>query len=229
MEVRDLIKQGSSRIIIPTGGIEQNGPFVALNKHDLIARRVTHRIAELVGNTLVAPVVSFVPEGGHVPPTGHMLYPGTISLTEETFVSLLHDIGSSMITHGFKDVIILGDSGDSQRGMQEAAERLTKERGSEARIRFVPEFYDYESVRVMLRKKGFPLTPEQFHEELPFTLQLLAIDPRAARFDERKEAGLSTLNGTSIADLEAMAAVGREIIELRAIATANAILSADRK
>jgi creatinine amidohydrolase/Fe(II)-dependent formamide hydrolase-like protein len=223
MEVRDLIKQGATRVIVPTGGIEQNGPFVALNKHDLITRVVVRRTAEILGNTLVSPVVSFVPEGPIVPPSGHMLFPGTISLSEATFVALLHDIGSSLITHGFKEIIFLGDSGDSQSGMKRAAEELAKERGNVASVRFVPEFYDYDAVRSMLRSRGFPLTEESFHEELPFTLQVLAIDPHAVRYDERKKAGLVMLNGTSLADRERMTALGREIIEFRARETAKVI------
>lgn len=223
VEVRDLIKAGTTRIIIPTGGIEQNGPYVALNKHNIIAKTVTLRVATLLGDTLVAPVVPFVPEGDITPPNGHMTSPGTISLNESAFVDLLHDIGSSFITHGFKDVIFVGDSGGSQQGQQEAAERLTRERGAEARIRHIGVFYDYDSVRSFLRGRGYPLTPEPFHEELPFTLQLLAIDPSVVRYAQRKEAGALVLNGTSLADLDKMARLGREVIEMRAQATVRAI------
>lgn len=41
----------------------------------------TDAIARKLGNALVAPIVAFVPEGQHEPPTGHMQFAGTISLT----------------------------------------------------------------------------------------------------------------------------------------------------
>ena len=36
MEVRDAIADGTTTIIIPTGGIEENGPYLATGKHNLI-------------------------------------------------------------------------------------------------------------------------------------------------------------------------------------------------
>ena len=36
MEVRDRIKAGASTAIVSTGGIEENGPFLATGKHNVI-------------------------------------------------------------------------------------------------------------------------------------------------------------------------------------------------
>ena len=33
-EVRDLIRAGTTTIIVPTGGTEQNGPHMAIGKHN---------------------------------------------------------------------------------------------------------------------------------------------------------------------------------------------------
>jgi creatinine amidohydrolase len=81
MEVRDLIKAGKTTIIIGTGGVEQNGPYVAGGKHNYVLQTVLPYIARAIPNSLIAPVVKFVPEGRIEPtPSGHMSYPGTISL-----------------------------------------------------------------------------------------------------------------------------------------------------
>ena len=84
---------------------------------------VTEAIARKLGGTLVAPIVPFVPEGGIDPPTDHMRYPGTISVTEETFESLLTDICGSLRAHGFRRIVVLGDSGGNQTGMKNVAPR----------------------------------------------------------------------------------------------------------
>ena len=69
MEVRDRIASGTSVAIIPTGGIEENGPYLATGKHNVILRAVCPAIARELGNALCAPVVAFVPEGNFDPPT----------------------------------------------------------------------------------------------------------------------------------------------------------------
>src|SRR5712692_6233856 len=63
VEVRSAIERGYTVAIVPTGGIEQNGPHMVLGKHDYIVRTAAGRIARELGWTLVTPVVSFVPEG----------------------------------------------------------------------------------------------------------------------------------------------------------------------
>ena len=45
LEVRDAMRSGKTTIIIATGGIEQNGPYLALGKHNYILRATTEAIA----------------------------------------------------------------------------------------------------------------------------------------------------------------------------------------
>src|SRR4051812_44958145 len=59
VEVMSALERGSKTVIVPSGGIEQNGPHMVLGKHDYIVRWTAERIATELGNTLVAPVVSY--------------------------------------------------------------------------------------------------------------------------------------------------------------------------
>src|SRR5258707_8309661 len=118
MEVRDALKAGKTTVIIPTGGVEQNGPYLATGKHNYILRATTEAIARKLGNALVAPIVPFVPEGDIDPPTEHMKYPGSISLTEDTYERLLAEICACFRTHGFLHIVLIGDSGGNQQGMK---------------------------------------------------------------------------------------------------------------
>src|SRR5829696_7616880 len=144
MEIRDRIKAGTTTIIIGTGGVEQNGPYVAGGKHNFVLQIVLPYIARAIPNSLIAPIVKFVPEGRIEPaPGGHMSYPGTISLEPSTFEALLTDICRSYKAHGFTDIVLLGDSGGNQRGMRNVADTLNKRWQTEtARVHFLPEYYD---------------------------------------------------------------------------------------
>ena len=63
MEVRDRIAGGATTALVMTGGIEQNGPYLATGKHNVILRAICPSIARALGNALCAPIVPFVPEG----------------------------------------------------------------------------------------------------------------------------------------------------------------------
>src|SRR5688572_7008880 len=141
MEVRDLIKAGKTTIIIATGGVEQNGPYVAGGKHNYVLQTVLPYIARAIPTALIAPIVKFVPEG-RIEPTkgGHMQYPGTISLEPATFEALLIDICRSYKAHGFTDIILIGDSGGNQTGMRNVADTLNRRWANDsARVHYLAE------------------------------------------------------------------------------------------
>ncbi len=152
MEVRDAVRAGKTTVIIGTGGVEQNGPYLAGGKHNFVLATVLPEIAKAIGNTLIAPIVKFVPEGAIEPtPRGHMSYPGTISLEPATFDALLTDICRSYKAHGFKDIILVGDSGGNQSGMQNVANALNKKWEAEtARVHFLPRVLHGRSVELRL-------------------------------------------------------------------------------
>jgi len=54
MEVRDAVNAGKTTAIVGTGGIEQNGPYVATGKHNYVLQATTEAIARKLGNALVA-------------------------------------------------------------------------------------------------------------------------------------------------------------------------------
>jgi len=52
MEVRDALKSGKDTALVATGGVEQNGPYLATGKHNVILRATTQAIADEVGMQL---------------------------------------------------------------------------------------------------------------------------------------------------------------------------------
>lgn len=126
-EVAARMTTGTNTIIIPTGGTEQNGPAIAIGKHNWVVGYTSGAIAKALGNALAAPVIGYVPEGMINPPQGHMLFPGTISVSEKVFAGVLEDTARSFKQHGFHYIFFLGDSGGNQDAQAAVAEKLTKE------------------------------------------------------------------------------------------------------
>src|SRR5215475_12629329 len=125
-EVRDLTRTGTTTVIIPTAGTEQKGPHMVEGEHKYIMEYTADKIARGLGRTLVAPVITYVPEGSWENPTGHMSKPGTITLPEARFVELLVNAGKSLKAGGFKDILFIGESGGNRTGMKTAAARLNE-------------------------------------------------------------------------------------------------------
>ncbi|MBI2071832.1 MAG: creatininase family protein [Gemmatimonadetes bacterium] len=226
MEIRDAMAAGKTTVIIPTGGIEQNGPYVALGKHNYVLQGACEGIARALGNALCAPIVKFVPEGNHEPPSGHMRYPGTISLREETYEAMLDDIGSSLKAHGFKHIIYIGDSGGNQTGMKAVAERQNRRWGQPI-AHFIPEFYDYPGVRAYLeRELGIMQGNDGIHDDYQLTALMMTVDPTVVRYDQRVKAGKATINGVSIAPKEQTIEVGKKLMQYRVDVTVKAIHAA---
>lgn len=223
MEVRDRMKAGADTVIVATGGVEQNGPYLATGKHNVILKGVTEALARKLGNALVAPIVGFVPEGDIDPPSLHMKYPGTVSLREETFQALLTDICASFKTNGFKRIVLIGDSGGNQTGMKAVAEKLTSAWAGSPRVIYVPEFYDYGGLAKWVEEQGIKQVPEGIHDDFVITTQMLAVDPRSARMEQRIKAGNFKINGVDLAPAEKSIAWGRKIIDYRAEQTAKLI------
>jgi creatinine amidohydrolase len=226
MDVRDAMNAGKKTVIISTGGIEPNGPWLALGKHNYVLKANCDAIARKLGDALCAPIVAFVPEGGHEPPRGHMATMGTISLTEATFAALLEDIARSFKAHGFNNIIMIGDSGGNTRGMSAVAKKLTTEWSGKPIVAHVPEHYQYSTVSALLRELGVTKegqADDGLHDDPGITLNMMVTDPKSVRWEERVKAGKATINGVSIADKAKALEIGRKIVEMRATNTAAAI------
>jgi creatinine amidohydrolase/Fe(II)-dependent formamide hydrolase-like protein len=140
-EIRDAIQAGARTVIIPVGGTEQNGPHMVLGKHNYIVAFAAGVMARQIGNTLVAPVVAFVPEGNFNSPNFGSR-PGVISNPSPHYENLLDATARSLKAHGFTEILLIGDSGGNQNGMTSVANRLNAEwAGSGTRVFALNEYY----------------------------------------------------------------------------------------
>jgi creatinine amidohydrolase len=231
LEVRDALRAGKTTVIVATGGVEQNGPYLVTGKHNYVLRATTEAIARKLGNALVAPIVAFVPEGNIDPASGHMRYPGTISVRAQTFERLLTDIAESLRVHGFRHIILIGDSGGNQQGMADVARLLsTKWRHGGTRIYFVPQYYrewtNPQGPKRLLESQGIHQTPEGLHDDFIVSAVLMSVDPQLVRMRQRMQAGKFSINGVSLAPPEKSIALGRQLVDHVADVTVTAIRKA---
>lgn len=189
-ELRDRVRSGATTILVPIGGTEQNGPHMVLGKHNARVRLLAGRIAQSLGQALVAPVLAYVPEGSIEPPAAHMRFPGTISIPEPVFEAVLESAARSFRHHGFRDVVFLGDHGGYQASEQRVAAKLNREwagksAGSTVRVHAPAEFYQAAATGYAqwLAGKGHGRDEIGIHAGLADTSLALAVDPGLVRKD----------------------------------------------
>ncbi len=227
-EVQDALQAGTSTIIIPVGGTEQNGPHMALGKHNVRVRALAGQIAQALGDTLVAPVVAYVPEGTISPPSGHMRFPGTISIPDSAFKSLLDAAGRSFRQAGFKHIVLIGDSGNYQGLLKEVAQQLNRDwTGTPVRAHFIAEYYGATQTSYLeaLRARGLSEAQIGTHAGTADTSLLLAVDPSLVQV-HRLAAAQGPASGASGDPRPSTAALGQLGVELIVSQTVAAIRKA---
>ena len=230
MEIRDAIRAGSTTALILTGGVEANGPHLASGKHNYSNKLMGASVAQALGQTLIAPLVTLEPGR----PSGAVMIGNTGPMvSQETYIAWLTDMGDSLRGMGFTEVYFLGDSGGNRRGMQAAADALNgKYNGDPTRFHHVPEFYNHDKVRQYIQETlGIPEQMEYsasqgsdgIHEELSIASIMSVIDPTSIRFAQRVKAGRASINGISLEPLSQTQELGRKLIEFRTGITVEAI------
>ena len=231
VELRDRVAAGATTVIVPVGGLEQNGPHMALGKHNVRAHVLAGRIAAALGDALVAPVVAYVPEGSIDPPTAHMRFPGTVSVPVAAFESTLEAIGRSFARAGFRDVVYVGDHGGYQASLAAVAKRLTAAWAkTPVRAYAIAEYYraSEDAIAQMLRAQGYAPSEIGTHAGLADTSLALAVDPSLVRAD-KLAAPPSAADGTYGDPRRASAALGAPAVNAIVDRTVEAIRQARRR
>lgn len=229
-ELQAAQRAGTTTVIIPIGGTEQNGPHLALGKHNARVRVLAGRIAAELGTAVVAPVLAYVPES-----PGHLRFPGTIDVPGDAFVSLLASAANSFRRGGFLDVVLIGDSGDYQGLLQGLAERLNREwKGTPVRAHYIGVYYReaMAAYRRALQAQGFGEAQIGIHAGLADTALLMATVPAMVRSDQLAEAARqSPANGVVGDPRQATAALGQrgaDLIVQRSVAAIRGALATPR-
>src|SRR5215469_2238735 len=209
-EIRDAITSGKTTVILPSGGTEQNGPGMAIGKHNFRALANAQTIARRLGNALVAPVIVYTPEGKYDPPQGHLRYPGTMGVPEDVYAGVVEGVVRSLKLHGFRDIVLIGDHGSDQAGQDAVAAKLNAEwSGTNVRVHAIGAYYrgDQEGDAAEMMKRGIKKEEIGNHSDVRDTSLMLAVDPSMVRMN-RLEAG-NGKNGVEGDPRHASAEIGK--------------------
>ncbi len=120
-ELRDLREQ-VDLVLLSIGSNEQHGPNLAMSMDIVRATQFCRRASIMAySRLLVAPG----------PPWGvsfhHMNFPGTITLTSDTFTQILVEIVGALRQHGFRRFMIVNGHGGNTNAMGTACARIHEE------------------------------------------------------------------------------------------------------
>ncbi len=231
-ELRERIAGGATTALLPIGGTEQNGPHMALGKHNRRAQLLAVRIAQQLGDAIVAPVLAYVPEGSISPPSQHMRFPGTISIPESAFERLLADAARSLRATGFCHLVLLGEHGGYRASLDRVAAQVNREWAprSACRVHALPEYYRAAAggYAQLLASQGYSAAEIGTHAGLADTALTMALDPTLVRADRLAQAAGARHPGNGVAGdpAKATAELGRAGVELIVRASVAAIRAA---
>lgn len=139
------LDRDTTTIIIPTGAIEQHGPHLTIDTDIYNADAISRAVAKKVTNqrVLVAPPVWW----GTSP--HHLGFPGTISLKNETFTSILMDTISSLKPHGFYRFLIVNGHGGNIGNLTASVSKIGEELGIS-----IPALSYWQTITDVLIKVG---------------------------------------------------------------------------
>ena len=217
-ETRDLIAAGTTTVIVGTAGTEQKGPHMVDGEHKFVMDYTADKIARALGKTLVAPIVTYVPEGSWENPGGHMGKPGTITLPEERFVDLLVNAGRSLKAGGFKKILYIGESGGNRTGMRSAAEKLNTLWQGAATAYWVDDYYTKaHAEQNTWAAKFLKVGDDQVgnHANILDTSELLFVAPRHIRRDRLTGNDYANNGVSGINQSKATPEVGKALLQIK--------------
>ena len=219
-ETRDALKAGKTTVIVPTGGTEKNGYHMVLGKHNYVVTFAANVMARRLGNALVAPTMQYVPEGDP-----DRQGPGGISLPSPAYDMVLDAAARSLKAHGFKDILLIGDSGPNQAGMAVVAKTLNEEwKGSGVAVFALTDYYEQSRIyyRAWLEAAfGYDDATVGAHAGISDTSQMLYIRPSGIRRDRMLPWGGPEDSGVSGNPALATAEIGRMGVEFKVNAGIN--------
>ena len=224
-EVRDAIANGKTTAIYYAGSTEQNGPHMALGKHNFVARYVAGRIAEELGNALAYPILPFAPTGDAAGKTGHMRFPGSVTVSNATYGAVAREVALSAISAGFRNVVLMGDHGGGQDALKQVALELDRQWSAKgAHVYYVGDLYfkSQQQAREYLSKRGKTIGA---HAGISDSSEVMYLDKEGKWIRRDKLAAGEKDSGVDGDPREASSELGRTLLDFKVEAAVAQIRS----
>lgn len=123
----DSALSGVKVAVVPVGSCEQHGPNSSFTTDTEKANEFCKLLARRVGGKILV-----FPPIGYGLSTHHMGFPGTVTLSVETMISLLTDIATAISKHGIRKILFVNGHGGNRVALDASIIKLKYERGIDA-------------------------------------------------------------------------------------------------
>lgn len=142
----EALDRETTVLVLPIGSVEQHGNHMPVGTDTMLAQAVSLAAAEKAGNTVVLP-----------PPwygfsAHHMRFAGSVTLRAETLIALCDDIVGSLVTHGFRRILVVNGHGGNGGVIDVLASTLGHRHYGKARIATLTYFTLAREAIAALRK-----------------------------------------------------------------------------
>ncbi len=185
-ELGEAAEQGALALL-PCGSVEQHGPALTLGTDMRLATRVADGAARIALDehgvrTVVLPVLPYGLS------EHHMNFPGTITLSSETYIRLASEILRCVVGHGFRRIGVISGHGGNNNALAVAVSQVAREyvNTRPVRIALLRSIFSDAEVRAVLERGGLADPPEptpKGHADCLETSLLMADEPCRVRRD----------------------------------------------
>jgi len=182
-EIEEAIVGGKDVVILAVASIEQHGPHLPTGTDTYLGYALAEGVARKVGNALVAPVMRPGLSEHHID------FPGTITLTQETFMAVLMEYCLSLSRCGFADIVLISSHGGNSDTMVAFLPRIAKALKDTCRVHMVmPNIRDISSeVKRLYEEYGISRPQAGVHAGFTETSMMLALHGEMVDMDRAEE------------------------------------------
>ena len=186
-EIAERVAAGATTAILVAGSIEQHGPHLPCDADATYGAEMGRRLADMLGNALVAPVVTPGCSDHH---TG---FAGTFTIAPELLVALVEARLRDLARMGFREVILTSSHGGNFRPLQSALPRLEAVAG-ELGLRLTPVLVLEDFIAALVKApkaEGLDQKLPAVQADLVETSIMLLLRPDQVRMDLAEPGGLT--------------------------------------
>ena len=172
-EINEFVAGGKTTVLQYAGAVEQHGPHLPTITDTLLAYALGERVARKLGNALVAPVIRPGLSEHHID------FPGTVSLSLETFRRIVEESCESLSRHGFSNIVLISSHGGNTDTLKAITPDISKKVARRSNVFFlIEDRHAHEATFERFRKKMNATIGEMgVHSGLTETSMVLAVRP----------------------------------------------------